>query len=53
MLYRSVYHYAGQVQRGESRGFIAWLTDPNQRDLGIIKRHRKPPTADLARTDRA
>jgi hypothetical protein len=53
MLYRSVYHYAGQVQRGESRGFIAWLTDPNQRDLGIIKRQRKPPTADLARTDRA
>lgn len=42
MLYRSLYHYAGAVQRGERRGFIAWIADPRQRDLGIVKRVRKP-----------
>lgn len=40
MLYRSLYHYAGQLERGESRDFITWLTDPQQRDLGIVKRQR-------------
>lgn len=44
MLYRSLYHYAGAVQRGERRGYIAWIADPRQRDLGIIKRQRQPPT---------
>jgi hypothetical protein len=43
MLYRSLYHYAGAVQRGERRGFIAWLADPSQHDLGIIKRERSRP----------
>jgi hypothetical protein len=42
MVYRSLYHYAGAVQRGERRGFVAWVTDPNQRDLGIVKRQRPP-----------
>lgn len=53
MLYRSLYHYAGAVQRGERRGFIAWLADPKQRDLGIIKRQRKPSTAQRTRTEGA
>ena len=47
MLYRSLYHYAGQVQRGETRAFITWLTDPRQADLGIVKRQRKPPVSKL------
>jgi hypothetical protein len=42
LLYRSLYHYAGAVQRGEPRAFIAWLTDPKQADLGIVKRLRPP-----------
>jgi hypothetical protein len=53
MLYRSLYHYAGAVQRGDRRDFIAWLTDPKQRDLGIVKRQRKPPRADSARSREA
>jgi hypothetical protein len=53
MLYRSLYHYAGAVQRGERRGVIAWIADPRQRDLGIVKRQRKPPTTNLARTESA
>lgn len=48
MLYRSLYHYAGAVQRGELRGFIAWLTDPRQRDLGIVKRLRTPKPSQSA-----
>lgn len=51
MLYRSIYHYAGAVQRGERRGLIAWLTDPQQRTLGIVKRQRKRPTTNLAKTE--
>jgi hypothetical protein len=51
MLYRSLYHYAGAVQRGERRGFIAWLTDPRQRDLGIVKRVRKPTPNKLTITE--
>ena len=42
MLYRSLYHSAGQIEQGEQRPFITWLTDPVQRDLGIVKRLRKP-----------
>ena len=52
-LYRSLYHYAGAVQRGERRGFIAWLADPKQRDLGIVKRQRKPSTTEPASTAEA
>jgi len=45
MLYRSLYHYAGAVQRGEQRDVVTWLTDPQQRDLGIVKRQRsRSPT---------
>jgi hypothetical protein len=32
---------------------IAWIADPRQRDLGIVKRQRKPPTTNLARTESA
>lgn len=53
MLYRSLYHYAGAVQRGERRDFIAWLADPNQRDLGIVKRQRTRPTAKRTTTEGA
>jgi Transposase DDE domain len=51
MLYRSLYHYARAVQRGEPRRFIAWVSDPRQADLGIVKRQRKPPTTALARME--
>jgi hypothetical protein len=43
MVYRSLYHYAGAVQRGETRGLVAWLADPAQADLGLVKRPRKRP----------
>jgi len=51
MLYRSLYHYAGAVQRGERRGFIAWVSDPRHVDLGIVKRQRTRPTPDRARPE--
>ena len=53
MLYRSLYHYAGAVQRGERRDFIAWLTDPRQKDLGIVKRQRNRPTGASTSTEDA
>lgn len=53
MLYRSLYHYAGAVQRGERRDFIGWLTDARQQDLGIVKRQRKPSTTEPASTEDA
>lgn len=53
MLYRSLYHYAGAVQRGERRDFIAWVADPKQRDLGIVKRQRNRPTGASTSTEDA
>lgn len=51
MLYRGIYHYVGAVQRGERRGLIAWIADPRQRDLGIVKRQRRPLNTDLTITE--
>ena len=41
MTLRSLYHYARACQRGETRELIAWLSDPKQGDLGLVKRLRK------------
>lgn len=43
MVYRSLYHYARACQQGETRDLGAWLSDPAQRDLGLVKRQRKRP----------
>lgn len=43
MTFRSLYHYARACQRGETRGLVAWLSDPAQGDLGLVKRARKRP----------
>ncbi|MCO5220495.1 MAG: IS4 family transposase [Thermomicrobiales bacterium] len=40
LTFRSLYHYARACQQGETRGLIAWLSDPAQGDLGLVKRHR-------------
>lgn len=41
MTFRSLYHYARACQQGETRGLVAWLSDPAQGDLGVVKRQRK------------
>lgn len=41
LTYRSLYHYARACQQGETRGLVAWLSDPAQGDLGLVKRERK------------
>lgn len=51
LTYRSLYHYARACQHGETRGLVAWLSDPAQGDLGLVKRVRKrPKPTDLAIT---
>lgn len=52
MTFRSLYHYARACQQGESRGLLAWLSDPAQGDLGLVKRQRtRATTAVVAITD--
>lgn len=43
MTYRGLYHYARAWSQGERRGLIAWLSAPQQADLGLVKRERKRP----------
>jgi hypothetical protein len=46
MTFRSLYHYARACQQGERRDLVAWLSDPTQADLGLVKRQRKRPKPD-------
>lgn len=50
LTYRSLYHYARACQRGETRELVAWLSAPEQADLGLVKRvriRRPPPTVTI------
>jgi hypothetical protein len=40
MVYRGLYHFAGAFQRGLASDPVAYLADPANRDLGIVKRPR-------------
>ena len=52
MTFRSLYHYARACQQGETRDLVPWLSDPNQADLGLVKRQRNRSKPDeLAITD--
>jgi hypothetical protein len=48
MVYRGVYFYVGAASRGQSHDPVAYLTHPDQRDLGIVKRPRPPTALDKA-----
>jgi IS4 transposase len=41
MAYRGLYHFASAFHRGEATDPVAYLADPANRDLGIVKRRRK------------
>jgi hypothetical protein len=41
MVFRSLYHYTQARQRGETRDIVAYLADPANRDLGILKQKRR------------
>jgi hypothetical protein len=41
MVYRGLYHFASAFHRGEAADPVAYLADPANRDLGIVKRRRK------------
>jgi Transposase DDE domain len=40
MTYRALYFFYGAAQRGEATDVVAYLADPRQADLGIIKARR-------------
>jgi hypothetical protein len=42
MVFRSLSFYVGAKRRGQADDLVAYLTHPDQRDLGIIKRPRGP-----------
>jgi hypothetical protein len=41
MVYRGLYHFAVAFQKGEAADPVAYLADPANRNLGIVKRRRK------------
>ena len=47
MVFRGIYHFTQALNRGTATTFIAYLTAPENRDLGIVKSTRpkraKPP----------
>jgi hypothetical protein len=43
MVFRGIYHFSQAYQRGEATDLVKFLADPENRDLGIIKRKRNKP----------
>lgn len=41
MVYRGLYHFTVAFQRGEATDPVAYLADPANADLGVVKRRRK------------
>ena len=51
MLFRGIYHFTQALNQGNAIGIIAYLTSPENRDLGIVKTprpKRAKPTLDLS-----
>ncbi len=48
MVFRGLYHFTQAHQRGEATDPIKYLSAPENRDLGVVKRLRKKPLPDLA-----
>jgi hypothetical protein len=42
MIYRSLYHFYVAHQKGKATDRISYFTAPENQDLGIVKRQRKP-----------
>lgn len=42
MIYRGLYHFIVAYNKGETKDVIKYFSAPENRDLGIIKRRRKP-----------
>jgi len=40
MCYRGLYHFTGAAARGEASDPVAYLADPANADLGVVKRRR-------------
>ena len=47
MVFRGIYHFTQALNQGTATNFIAYLTAPENRDLGIVKftrpKRAKPP----------
>ena len=41
MAYRGLYHFSVAFQRGAATDPVAYLADPANADLGVVKRRRK------------
>ncbi len=49
MLYRGLYHFTVAHHKGQTDDPVTYFAAPENQDLGVIKRSRKPPeTLDLA-----
>jgi hypothetical protein len=48
MVYRGLYHYAVAAQNGAASDPVAYLADPRNRGLGIVKRERHRPRSNQA-----
>ena len=42
MIYRGLYHFIVAYNKGKTKDVIKYFSAPENRDLGIIKRRRKP-----------
>ena len=42
MIYRGLYHLNVAYNKGKATDPVRYFADPNNQDLGIIKRKRKP-----------
>ena len=42
MIYRGLYHFNVAYNKGKTTDPVQYFSDPNNQDLGIVKRKRKP-----------
>ena len=42
MIYRGMYHFSVAYEKGLALDIVKYFADPKNRDLGIVKRGRKP-----------
>ena len=41
MAFRGIYHFTVAYDKGEAIDLVKYLAAPENRDLGVLKRHRK------------
>jgi hypothetical protein len=42
MIYRGLYHFSVAQQKGQSTNPVRYFAAPENQDLGVVKRQRKP-----------